>query len=93
MDETHDDVLKWHCWPIFLPFNRCLKGNMGCVQIGIMFIFLITFIDVTVALSLIQHVFPVALRSAAFNVFYRTWFVQMVYFWHFCQKTCRIKSF
>ena len=39
--------------------------------------------DMTVGLSRLQHGFLVALGSAEFNVFYRIWFVQTVYFWHF----------
>ena len=38
---------------------------------------------VTVGLSSIQSDFSVALRSVEFNLFYRIWLVQRVYFWHF----------
>ena len=37
----------------------------------------------TAGLSRIQHGFPVALKSVDFNVFYRIWLMQAVYFWLF----------
>ena len=49
----------------------------ACVQGTI----LLTCCDGYVCLSRL-HSFPVALRNAAFNVFYRIWIMQMVYFGH-----------